>query len=92
MTETLDQPLDSHTDRHHLSRRLLVAGAAFALVALAALAWRAWLSHPTAVVTDDAFLDGDVTAISGRAAGYVARVDVDDFQAARRADAGRDPR
>lgn len=66
---------------HHLSRRLLVAGGVFVLIVLAALIWQTGLAHPARVGTDDAFLDGDVTAIGGHVAGYVARVDVDDFQA-----------
>ncbi len=83
MTDTIDQPLDTHAHRHHLSRRLLIAGTAFVLIALAVLVWRNWLAHPRLEVTDDAFLDGDVTAISGRVPGYVARVAVDDFQSVK---------
>jgi membrane fusion protein (multidrug efflux system) len=69
--------------RHHLSRRLAVAGAALLVVGLAIVFWRTVIEHPGRIATDDAYLETDLTPISARVAGYVRAVPVADFQAVK---------
>jgi membrane fusion protein (multidrug efflux system) len=80
-------PLDCEDEgpdhRHHLSRRLTIAGAAFVLVVLGVIFWRTVIEHPGRISTEDAYLETDLTPISARVAGYVRDVPVGDFQAVK---------
>jgi membrane fusion protein (multidrug efflux system) len=72
--------------RHHLTRRLIIAGVAFGLIVLSVVLWRTLVEHPGMVATDDADLETDITPISARVAGYVRDVPVTDFQAVKAGD------
>src|SRR3984957_801884 len=56
---------------------LLIAGG---IIAVIAGDWTTWTSNRTAQETDDAYVRADLTPLSTKVAGLVARVDVADYQ------------
>lgn len=58
----------------------LVAGA---VVAVVATSWSRWEGRASHQVTDDAYLQADVTPISSKVAGYVREVPVQDYERVR---------
>lgn len=57
--------------------------AAGAIVAVIATSWSRWEGRATYQVTDDAYLQADVTPISAKVAGYVREVPVQDYERVR---------
>jgi membrane fusion protein (multidrug efflux system) len=51
-----------------------------ALVVLVATRWNRWIGEAVNQTTEDAYLQSDVTPLSAKVAGYIKRVDVDDYQ------------
>src|SRR5580692_5362571 len=62
---------------------LLVAGV---IVAVIAGDWNRWTSNRTAQETDDAYVRADLTPLSTKVAGLVARVAVSDYQTVKSGD------
>jgi membrane fusion protein (multidrug efflux system) len=62
---------------------LLIAGG---IIAVIAGDWNAWTSNRTAQETDDAYVRADLTPLSTKVAGLVARVAVSDYQAVKAGD------
>jgi membrane fusion protein (multidrug efflux system) len=62
---------------------LLVAGG---IVAVIAGNWNKWTSNRTAQKTDDAYVRADLTPLSTKVAGLVARVAVSDYQTVKAVD------
>ena len=60
--------------------RIAVILAAGVIVVLFATQWDRWVGLGTRQVTDDAYIRGDVTALSAKIEGYVSAVPVEDFQ------------
>jgi len=60
--------------------RLAVVAVALIIVVLFATQWNSWTGNSTRQVTDDAYVRSDITPLSAKVEGYVAKVDVDDFQ------------
>src|SRR5271168_1655469 len=60
--------------------------AAVAIVVLITGNWNQWTADREAQQTDDAYLRADLTPLSTKAAGLVARVDVSDYQAVKAGD------
>ena len=56
---------------------------AAALVAVVATGWSRWEGRASRQVTDDAYLQADVTPISAKVAGYVREVPVQDYERVR---------
>ena len=59
--------------------RVIVFLAALAIIVLFATQWNRWEGAPGRQVTDDAYLQADLTPISAKVAGYVRSVPVEDF-------------
>ncbi|MGH7065712.1 MAG: HlyD family secretion protein [Stellaceae bacterium] len=59
--------------------RIAVLAAAGAVVVLFATQWDRWVGGSTRQVTDDAYIQSDITPLSAKVAGYVREVAVDDF-------------
>lgn len=74
------EPADHHG---HLARRLLIAGAVFAMLVIALLFVRAWIGATGVITTDDATLETDLTPVAARVAGLVRAVPAADFQVVR---------
>src|SRR4051812_2859709 len=55
---------------------LLIGG----VVVLLAARWDGWVGARREQTTDDAYVKGDITALSAKVEGYVRTVAVDDFQ------------
>jgi membrane fusion protein (multidrug efflux system) len=68
-----------------LLRVVFIVGAAW-LVWYVAGHWNRWTGAARLEATDDAYVSGDVTPLSARVSGYIAQVEVDDFQAVRQGD------
>jgi membrane fusion protein (multidrug efflux system) len=66
--------------------RLVVVVAAVAISILFATQWDRWVGDNTRQVTDDAYIRGDITPLSAKIDGYVARVAVDDFDRVKAGD------
>jgi membrane fusion protein (multidrug efflux system) len=64
--------------------RALVLILAIALVALVATRFNRWIGASRYQVTDDAYIESDVTPLAARVPGYVQRVAVGDFEAVRK--------
>jgi membrane fusion protein, multidrug efflux system len=64
---------------------LVVAGAAF-VGAVAWLGWYWWTTGRFIESTDDAYIGGEVTALSSRVAGFIERVPVVDNQSVKAGD------
>src|SRR3984957_18634551 len=62
---------------------LLIAGG---IIAVIAGDWTTWTSNRTAQETDDAYVRADLTPLSTKVAGLVARVDVADYQTVKAGD------
>src|SRR4051812_49088345 len=62
---------------------LLIAGG---IVAVIAGDWNAWTSNRTAQETDDAYVRADLTPLSTKVSGLVARVAVSDYQTVKAGD------
>ena len=60
--------------------------AAFGFVALATLRWDEWVGGAVIQTTDDAYIKADTTRLSGRVAGAVLTVAVQDFQRVKAGD------
>jgi len=69
-----------------LNRRLLVALAAVAGLATLAYAGYAWRYAATHVWTDDAYVEGTISPVSGKVSGHVVELLVTDNQAVRKGD------
>ncbi len=86
MTDTPEapQPKPPAPDhRHHLSRRLALAGATFVIILLGVVFWRTVIEQPGRIATEDAYLETDLTPISARVPGYVLTVPAADYQAVK---------
>jgi membrane fusion protein (multidrug efflux system) len=60
--------------------RIIVFGSALGIVLLFATQWNRWEGGAGRQVTDDAYLQADLTPISARVAGYVRSVEMQDFE------------
>jgi membrane fusion protein (multidrug efflux system) len=63
--------------------RAFVFVIALALLVVIATGWNGWQGAPGWQVTDDAYLQSDLTPIAAKVAGYVSDVPVQDFQRVR---------
>ena len=73
-------PSPSRRRRIDIVVRLAVLAAAGIIVVLFATQWNRWTGNSTRQVTDDAYIRSDITPLSAKVEGYVAKVNVDDFQ------------
>ena len=73
-------PSPSPRRRSDIVVRLAVLAAAGIIVVLFATQWNRWTGNSTRQVTDDAYIRSDITPLSAKVEGYVAKVNVDDFQ------------
>ncbi len=64
----------------------LILAMALAIVFVIAGNWNAWASEKAAQNTDDAYTRGDLTPLSTKVAGLVARVTVSDYQSVKTGD------
>ena len=64
----------------------LILAMAVAIVAMIAGNWNAWASETTAQETDDAYTRADLTPLSTKVAGLVAKVTVSDYQSVKTGD------
>jgi membrane fusion protein, multidrug efflux system len=64
----------------------LILAMALAIVVVIAGNWNAWASEKAAQETDDAYTRGDLTPLSTKVAGLVAKVTVDDYQSVKTGD------
>jgi membrane fusion protein (multidrug efflux system) len=88
-----NQPMDAYSPRGRPALRLMANFARIALVVGAALTawmiardWDRWTGASRYQATDDAYLAGDLTPLSAKVSGYVARVLVTDYQTVRKGD------
>jgi membrane fusion protein (multidrug efflux system) len=63
--------------------RSIVFASALAIVVVFATQWNRWEGGPGRQVTDDAYLQADLTPVAARVAGYVRQVPVQDFEQVR---------
>lgn len=66
--------------------RVVVVVAAGFVVWVVANNWNRWTGAVRYVQTDDAYMTGDLTPLAAKVSGYVATVNVTDYQAVRRGD------
>lgn len=86
MASNPDTPTPSFSPRALLIGRVLGIAAlvgAGLIVWLCATRWDSWISANRHQSTDDAYLEGDLTPISARVAGYVRALPAQDFQRVR---------
>lgn len=70
-----------------LALRLFVLALAAGLVLLFTIEWNSWSGSARRQVTDDAYLQADLTPLAARVSGYIRRIDVTDFQTVKAGDA-----
>jgi membrane fusion protein (multidrug efflux system) len=63
--------------------RIIIFASALVIIVLFATQWNRWEGAPGRQVTDDAYLQADLTPISAKVAGYVRAVPVQDFEHVR---------
>jgi membrane fusion protein (multidrug efflux system) len=79
-------PVPAPGKRHHAAITVVVLAAAVAIVVAIVGRWNAWVAARGNQTTDDAFLRSDVSPLSTKAAGIVARVATEDFQSVKAGD------
>ena len=60
--------------------QLFLLGLCGAFIELITINWNDWIGQAADQTTDDAYLQSDLTPLSARVAGYIKRVDVEDYQ------------
>jgi len=85
----MPEPIPTSPPAQTLKKWLVPAAillAAALLIVLVTVNWNAWTADRPAQVTDDAYLRADLTPLSTKAAGLVAKVAVSDYQPVKSGD------
>jgi membrane fusion protein (multidrug efflux system) len=85
MPEPIPTSPPAQTLKKWLVPAAILLAAAF-LIVLVTVNWNAWTADRPAQVTDDAYLRADLTPLSTKAAGLVAKVAVSDYQLVKSGD------